>query len=157
MVWYSHLFKSFSQFVMIHTVKGFSLANETEVDVFLEFPCFLYDPENVDNLISGSTAFSKCRLNIWKFSIHIMLKTSLNDFEHNISSMGDECNWLVYWTFFGIALLGNWDEDWPFPLLWSLLGLPDSWHLHEPHHEHPALQLGPPSALGLQEHPRNQQ
>ena len=113
------------QCVMIHTVKGFSLANETEVDVFLEFPCFLYDPENVDNLISGSTAFSKCRLNIWKFSIHIMLKTSLNDFEHNISSMGDECNWLVYWTFFGIALLGNWDEDWSFLVLWPLLGLPN--------------------------------
>ena len=81
---------------MTHTVKGFSLANETEVDVVLEFPCFLYDPENFDNLISGSAAFSKCRLNIWKFSIHIMLKTSLNDFEHNISSMGDECNCLVY-------------------------------------------------------------
>ena len=77
---------------MIHTVKGFSLANETEVDVVLEFPCFLHDPENVDNLISVSAAFSKCRLNIWKFSVHIMLKTSLNDFEHNISSMGDECN-----------------------------------------------------------------
>ena len=95
MVWYSHLFKSFPQYVMIHTVKGFSLANETEVDVVLKFPCFLYDPKNVDNLISDSSAFSKCRLNIWKFSVHIMMKTNLNDFEYNVTSMGDECNCLV--------------------------------------------------------------
>ena len=77
MVWYSHLFKSFPQFVMIHTVKGFSLANETEVDVVLEFPCFLYDPVNIGNLVSGSFAFSKPSLNIWKFSVHIMLKASI--------------------------------------------------------------------------------
>ena len=76
MVWYSHLFKSFPQF-MIHLVKVSGVVNETEVDVFLEFPCFLYDPENVDNLISVSAAFSKCRLNIWKFSIHIMLKPGI--------------------------------------------------------------------------------
>ena len=125
MVWYSHLFKSFPQFVMIHTVKGFSLANETEVDVVLKFPCFLYDPENVDNLISDSSAFSKCRLNIWKFSVHIMMKTNLNDFEYNVTSMGDECNCLVDWTFFSIALLGNWNKDWPFPVLWPLLGFPN--------------------------------
>ena len=66
MVWYSHLFKSFPQFVMIHTVKGFSIVNETEVDVFLEFPCFLYDPANVGNLISGSSAFSKSSFKVWK-------------------------------------------------------------------------------------------
>ena len=92
MAWYSHLFKSFPQFVMIHTVKGFSLANETEVDVVLEFPCFLYDPENVDNLISGSSAFSKPSLNIWKFLVHVMLKPSLEDFEPNLTSMGDKYN-----------------------------------------------------------------
>ena len=74
------------QFVMIHTVKGFSLAKETEVDV-LEFPCFLYDPENVDNLISGSSAFSKTSLNIRKFTVHILLKPGLENFEHYFTSM----------------------------------------------------------------------
>jgi len=77
---------------MIHTVKGFSILNETEVDVFLEFPCFLYDPMNVGNLISSSSAFSKPSLYIWKFLIQVLLKPSLKDFEHNITSMGDNCN-----------------------------------------------------------------
>ena len=80
---------------MTNTVKGFSLVSETEVDAFLEFPCFPYDPASVGNLISGSSAFSKCSFNIWKFSVHMMLKHSLKDFEHNVSSMGDECNCLV--------------------------------------------------------------
>ena len=92
MDWYSHLLKSFPQFVMIHTVKGFSILNETELDVFLEFPCFLYDPMNVGNLISSSSAFSKPSLYIWKFLIQVLLKPSLKDFEHNITSMGDNCN-----------------------------------------------------------------
>ena len=73
-LWCSNLFKSFPQFVMIHTVKGFSVANETEGDVLLEFLCFLYDPVNVGNLISGSSAFFKTRLYIWKFSVHVLLK-----------------------------------------------------------------------------------
>ena len=106
---------------MIHTVKRFSVVNETEVDIFLEFPRFLGDPANVGNLISGSSDFSKPSLNIWKFSVHVMLKPSLLNFEHNLTSMGDEWNCLVVWTFFSIALLGNWDRDWPFPVLWPLL------------------------------------
>ena len=73
MVWYSHLFKSFPQFVMIHIVKVFSVINETEVDIFLEFPCFIYGPADVGNLISGFSAFSKSSLNIWKFSVHVLL------------------------------------------------------------------------------------
>ena len=77
---------------MIHTVKGFNVVYETEVDVFLEFPCFLYDPANFGNLISGSSAFSKPSMNIWKFSVHIIQKPSLEDFEHNFTSMGDESN-----------------------------------------------------------------
>ena len=77
MIWYSHLFKSFPQFVMIHTVKGFSVVDETEVDVYLEFPCFLYDLENVSNLISGSSAFLKPSLDVWQFLVHIMLKPSM--------------------------------------------------------------------------------
>ena len=77
---------------MIHTVKGFSIVDETEVDVFLKFPCFLYDPANVGYLISGSFAFSKPRLDIWKFLVCIMLKPSMQDFKHDLTRMGDECN-----------------------------------------------------------------
>ena len=84
-VWYSHLFKNF-QFVVIDTVKGFSIVDEAEVDVFLEFSCFFYDSSDVDNLISGSSAFSKSSLNIWKFSVHIVLKPSLGNFEHYFAS-----------------------------------------------------------------------
>ena len=90
MVWYSHLFKSFSQFVINHTVKGFILVDETVVDDFLEFPCILCDPENVGSLVSGSSAFSKPSLNIWKFLVHVMLKPHLEDFEHYLTSMGDK-------------------------------------------------------------------
>ena len=85
-VWYSHIFKNFPQFVVIHIVKGFCIVNEAEIAAFLEFPCFLYDPMNVGNLISGSSAFSKPSLNIWKFSVHILLKPSLKDFELNLTS-----------------------------------------------------------------------
>ena len=76
MVWYSHLLKNFPQFVVIHTVKGFSIVNEAEVDVFLELSCFLYDLRDAGNLISGSSAFSKSSLNIWKFTVHAMLNTT---------------------------------------------------------------------------------
>ena len=77
MVWYSHLFKNFPQFVVIHTVKGFGIVNKAEVDVFLELSCFSYDPADVGNLISGSSTFSKSRLNIWKFMAHILLKPGI--------------------------------------------------------------------------------
>ena len=82
MVWYSQLFKNVPQFVVIHTVKGFGIVHEAEVDVCLEFPCFFYDPTDVGNLTSGSSAFSKSSLNIWKFPIHVLLKPSLKNFEH---------------------------------------------------------------------------
>ena len=87
MVWYSHLFKNFPQFVVIHTEKGFSIVNEAEVDVFLEISCFFHDPADVGNLISGSSAFSKSPLNIWKFMVHILLKPGLENFEHYFISM----------------------------------------------------------------------
>ena len=87
MVWYSHLFKNFSQFIVIHTLKGFSIVNEAEVDVFLEFPCFFYEPIDTVNLTSGSSAFSKSSLYIWKFSVYILLKLSLQDFEYYFASM----------------------------------------------------------------------
>ena len=82
MVWYSHLFKNFPQFVVIHTVKGFDIVNKVEVDVFLKFSCFFDDPTHVGNLISGSSAFSKTSLNIWKFMVHVLLKPHLENFEH---------------------------------------------------------------------------
>ena len=82
MIWYSHLLKNFPQFVVTHTVKGFGIVNKAEVDVFLELSCFLDDPTDVDNLISGSSAFSKSSLNIWKFTVHILLKSGLENFEH---------------------------------------------------------------------------
>ena len=86
-VWYSHLLKNFPQFVVIHTVKGFGVVNKTEVDVFLEFSRFFNDPADVGNLISGSSAFSKSFLNIWKFTLHILLKPGLENFEHYFASM----------------------------------------------------------------------
>ena len=82
MVWYSHLLKNFPHFVVIHTVKGFDIVNKTEIDVLLELCCFFDDPMDVGNLISGSSAFSKTSLNIWKFTVHILLKPGLENFEH---------------------------------------------------------------------------
>ena len=82
MVWYSHLFKNFPQFVVIHTVKGFGIVNKAEVDIFLEITCFFNDPMEVGNLISGSSVFSKSSLNIWKFMVHILLKPGLENFKH---------------------------------------------------------------------------
>ena len=87
MVWYSHPLENFPQIVVIYTVKGFSVVNEAEVDVFLEFSFFLYDPADVGNLISGSSAFSKPSFAIWKFTVHVLLKPNWKDFEHNHSSM----------------------------------------------------------------------
>ena len=89
----------------IHIVKGFSVVNEAEINVFLDFPCFSYDPTDVGNLISGSSAFSKSNLNIWKFSFHVMLKPSLKDFDCYLANMWNECNCVVVWPFFGIAYL----------------------------------------------------
>ena len=87
MVWYSHFLKNFPQFVVTHTVKGFGIVNKAEVDVFLELSCFLDDPVDVGNLISGSSAFSKSSLNIWKFTVHVLLKPSLENFEHYFASV----------------------------------------------------------------------
>ena len=95
MVWYSHLFQNCPQFIVIHTVKGFGIVSKAEIDDFLELSCFFHHSADVGNLISGSSAFSITNLNIWKFSIHIMLKPSMQDFEHSLISMGDECNCLV--------------------------------------------------------------
>ena len=95
LAWYSHLFKNFPQFVVIHTVKGFSIVNKAEVDVFLELDCFFDDPMDVGNLISGSSAFSKTNLNIWKFTVHVVLKPGLENFEHYFANVRDECKCAV--------------------------------------------------------------
>ena len=117
---YSHFFKNFPQFVVIHTVKSFSVVIETEVDVFLEFSCFFYDLLDISNLISGSSAFSKSSLYIWNFLVHVLLKPNLEDLGHGLAGLLNECNCVVVWTFFGIALLWNWNENWPFSVWWTL-------------------------------------
>ena len=94
-VWYSHLFQNFPQYIVIHTVKRFGIVNKAEVDVFLEFSCFFNDTMDVGNLISGSSAFSKSSLNIWKFTVHILLKLGLKNFEFYFTSVSDEVNCMV--------------------------------------------------------------
>ena len=118
-VWYSHLLKNFPQFVVIYIVKGFGVINKAKVDVFLELSCFFNDPADVGSLISGSSAFSKSSLNIWKFTVH------LENFEHYFASMWHECNCAAVWAFLGIAFLWDRNENWPFPVLWLLLNFPN--------------------------------
>ena len=112
-------------FVVIHTVKGIGIVNKAEVDVFLELSCFLDDPMDVGNLISGFSSFSMSSLDIWKFMVYILLKPGLENFEHYFASVWDECNRAVVWTFFGIAFLWDWNENWSFPVLWPLLSFPN--------------------------------
>ena len=108
------------QFVVIHTVKDFVIVNEAEVDVFLELFCFFSDPTDAGNFISGSFAFSKSSLNIWKFTVPILLKPGLENFEHYFADMWDECNCAVVWAFFDIAFLWDWKENWPFPYIYDI-------------------------------------
>ena len=110
MVWYSHLLQNFPQFVVIHTVKGFGVLNKAEIDVFLELVCFFDDPADVAYLISGSSAFSKSSLAIWKFMVHVLLKSGLENFEHYFFSV----RWVQLCSslnIFGIALLWDWNEN----------------------------------------------
>ena len=100
--WYSDLLKNFPPFIVIQTVKGFGVVSKAEVDIFLELSFFFYDPTDVGNLIS---AFSKSSLNIWKFTIHVLLKPGLENLEHYSASVWAECNCVVAWAFFGIAFL----------------------------------------------------
>ena len=126
-VWYSHLL-SFPQFIVIQTVKDFGIVNKAEVDVFVELSCFFDDP-TIGHLISGSSAFSKTSLNIWKFMVYVVLKPGLENFEHYLTTVWDECSCAVVWTFFGIAFLGDWNENWAFPVLWPLLSFKICWHI----------------------------
>ena len=120
-VCYSHLLKNFPQIFVIHTVKGFGIVNKAEEVGFVELSCFFNVPTNVGNLISVSSAFSKSSLDIWKCAVHILLKLALENFEHYFASVWDECICAVVWTFFGIVFLWDWNENWPFPILWPLL------------------------------------
>ena len=132
-IWYSHLFQNFPQFIVIHLVRGFGIAIKAETDVFLELSCFFNDLVDVGNLISGSSAFSKSSLNIWKFTVHVLLKPGLENFEHYFASVWNECNCVLVWAFFGIVFLWYRNENWPFPVLWPLLSLPNLlayWVLH---------------------------
>ena len=117
------------------TVKGFGIVNKAEIDVFLELSCFFDDPVDVGNLISGSSAFSKISLNIWKLTVHVLLKPGLENFEHYFTSLWDKRNFVVVWAFFGIAFLWDWNANWPFPVLWPMPSFPNVlayWvqHLH---------------------------
>ena len=121
-VWYLHLSQNFPQFIVIHTVKGFGIVNKAEVDVSLELSCFFYDPTDVGNLISGPSLFSEYNLNTWKFSVHVLLKPGLENFEHFFASVWDECSCVVVWTFFGIGmktdLFQSCDHCWAFQICW---------------------------------------
>ena len=128
-VQYSHLFKNFQQFVVIHIVKVFGVVSKAEVVVFLELSCFFDDPTDVGNLISGSFVFSKSSLNIWKFMVHVLLKTGLENFEHYFASVWNECNYVVVRTsltmhFFGIGmktdLFQSCGHCWVFQVCWHI-------------------------------------
>ena len=164
-VWYSHLLKTFPQFVVIHTVKGFGIVNKAEVDIFLELSCFFSDPTDVGNVISVSSP----SLNIWKFTVHVLLKPGLENFEHYFASMWDEWNCVLVWTFFGIPFL--WDINhvqfssvqslshfWLFATPWiaarqASLSITNSWSLPKLVHwvgdaiqpSHPLSSSSPPA------------
>ena len=125
-VWYFHIWGIFYSLLWSTQSKlTIGLVNKAEVDVFLELSCFFDDLNDVGNLIYDSSAFSKSNLNIWKFSVHVLLKPSLENFEYYFASMRDEYNCVVVWTLLVIAFLWDWNENWPFPVLWPLLSFPN--------------------------------
>ena len=127
-VWYSHLFKNVPQFAVIHTIKCFSIVNEAEVYVFLEFHFFLCDPTNFGNLIFDCSASLNLSLYMWKFLVHILSKLSLKDFEYYLGCMWNECNCMAVWIFWGIAFLWDWKTElfqscghcWVFQIHWHI-------------------------------------
>ena len=127
-IWYSNLFQNFPQFLVIHTVNGFGIVNKAEIYVCLFFfsGTLLLFWWSKGCWQCGSSAFSKSSMNTWKFTVHILLKPGfLENLEHYFTSMWDECNCVVLWAFFGIAFVWDWNENWPFPVLWPLLRFPN--------------------------------
>ena len=120
-IWYSHFLKNFPQFVLVHTVKGFSIVSKADRNVFWDFLAF----SMIQWTLAIWSLVHQTSLYIWKLSVHVVLKLSLKDFEHYLASKWDECNCMIGWTFFGIAFLLDWDENWPFPALWPLLSFPN--------------------------------
>ena len=127
LVWYSHL-QEFSS-LLWSTQSGFSVVNEAQVDVFLEFPCFLYDPADVGNLISSSSVLSKSSLNIWNLLVHILLKPRLKDFQHYLVGMWNELNCVVVWDSLALPFIGigmqtklfqSCDHCWVFQICWHV-------------------------------------
>ena len=110
---------------MIHTVKGFGIVNKIEVDIFLKLFCSFGDPTDAGNMISHSYSFSKSSMNIWKLMVDVLLKPGLKNFEHLFASVWVECNCAVLWAFFGMSFLWNWNENWPFLVLWPQLSFPN--------------------------------
>ena len=124
-VWYTHLFKNFPQFVLIHTVNGFDIVNKAQVGVCLELSCFFF---MIQRMLGIRSLVPLPFLNpvwIWKFSVHVLLKPGLEIFECYTPRLWDECNYEVVWALFGIAFLRDWNENWPFPVLWPLLSFPN--------------------------------
>ena len=128
-VWYSHLSKNFPQFIVIHTVKGFGIVNKAEIDFFSGTLLLFLWSKGCWQFDLWFLAFSNSSLNIWKFWVHVLFKPSLENFEHYFASVWDEYNCAVVWTFFGIAFLWDWNENWPFPVLWPLLSFPNLLHI----------------------------
>ena len=123
-IWYSQFFKIFSEFVVIHTLKGFGIVNKAKVDIFLELSCSFNDLADVSNLTTGSSAFAKSSLNIWKFTVHVLWKPGLENFEHYFATI---VRWVqfcgslsILWHYLSLGL-----ENWPFLVLWPLLSFPD--------------------------------
>ena len=122
------VFPSLSEFSAVDCdpySQGFGTVSKAEIDAFLELSCFFDDPADVGNLISGSSAFSKPSLNIWRFTVRVLMKPGLENFKHYFTSLWDECNCAVVWAFFGIAFLWDLNENWPFAVLWPLLSFPN--------------------------------
>ena len=128
-VWYSHLLKNFPLSIVIHTVKSFGIVNKAEIDFFSGSHLLFQWPSRCWQFDLCSSAFSKSSLDIWKFTVHVLLKPGLENFEHYFASVWDECNCVVVWTFFGIAFLWDWNENWPFPVLWPRLSFQNCWQI----------------------------
>ena len=124
-VWYSHLFQNFPQFVVVHTEKSFGIVNKAAAEAFMELSSFFNDPTDLGNLMSASSPFSKSSLNVRKFTVHVLFKPGLENFEHYFASVWDECKCAVVWSFFGIAFLWDWNENWPFTVLLPVLSFPN--------------------------------